>query len=178
MSALRREFSEYKDTDGRVVELRSASEMNETLRSILRPSKNAEINDIEAVAALLSKASNAIDEVHRRNKEIEASASNIIVKFKKEASEAKDRAETIQGELDELKDENEKIHSEAKIRVRELELALRTLSLDLERIAQERDQAMRWLEHFRSQVANLLTEAPRTARPNKQRASSVPFDAA
>jgi predicted nucleic acid-binding Zn-ribbon protein len=177
MGALRSEFSDHKETDGRVVDLRGASS-NETLRSILKHPRNYEVNDIEAVVTLLSKASNEIDEVHRRNKEIESSASRIIFQFKKEASEAKDRAENLRNEVDELKDENEKTRSEAKVRVQELESALKTLRLDLERIAQERDQATRWLEHVRSQITDLLSEAPRTARPNKQRASFADNDAA
>jgi chromosome segregation ATPase len=161
MSALRREFSEYMDTDGRVVELRSVAEMNDTLR-FLRAPKNNEVNDIEAVATLLSKASTAIDEVHRRNKEIENSASKIIVQFKKEATEAKDNAVRLQEEIDALKKETEEIHFDAKSRVCELESALRTQSLALESVTQERDQAIRWLEHFRSHVTDLLADAPRT----------------
>ena len=176
MGALRSEFSDYKETDERVVDLRSARS-NETLRSILRAPKNCEVNDIEAVATLLSKASNEIDEVRRRNKEIEDSASRIIFQFKKEASEAKDRAENLRNEVHELKDEIEKIHFQAKTRVQELELALRTLRLDLESITQERDQATRLLEHLRFQITDLLAETPRAAWPNRQTASSADDDA-
>jgi DNA repair exonuclease SbcCD ATPase subunit len=178
VNALRTDYRDYEETDDKVVEFRSAVEANNTLRSIFGTPKNAEFNDIEAVATLLSRASNAIDEVRRQNKDIETSASAIIVKFKKQALEAKDKAEILHDEIDGLKRQNDNIRCQAKVRIGELESALKTLRSDLERITQERDKAMHWLENFRSQVADLLTEAPPTVRPNWQTASSTPYDAA
>jgi archaellum component FlaC len=167
MNELRRVFREYKETDERVVEFKSVADMNDPLQSILSPSQNNDVTYVESVAAIISKATNAIVEVHRRNKEIENSASKLIAQLKKEASEAKNSAEKLHEEIDALKKANEGISAEAKSRARELESAIRTQCVALESMTQERDQAVRWMENFRSQVTNLLADAPRTARPNR-----------
>jgi archaellum component FlaC len=141
MNELRRVFSEYKETDERVVEFKSGADMNDPLQSILRSSQNNDVNYVESVAAIISKATNAIVEVHRRNKEIENSASKLIAQLKKEASEAKNSAEKLHEEIDALKKANEGISAEAKSRARELESAIRTQCVALESMTQERDQS-------------------------------------
>jgi DNA repair exonuclease SbcCD ATPase subunit len=176
MGALRRDYAGAHDAAERVVNLKSTSERHDALRSILAPSRNQETNDISAVASLLAKASGEIDEVHRRNKEIEAAASKVVAQFKRDAAEAKDRADKLQDEIERLRAENDEILSSAENQIANLKAELRRQSHDVKAMSQERDQAMDRLEEFRSRVASLINEAPRDAPPAARKFSFAARD--